>query len=467
MEKGNQPMWAHQKDLIEKALTLDNYALFWDPGVGKSRGIIELLRQKFKQEGGLFNTLILCPTVVCENWRDEWAKFSKVPDEEVEVLRGSGKYRTQRAKVTKARILITNYQALLMEDLVTALKVWRPVCIIADESHRLKSAGAKTTKKAIELSLKAKYKYILTGTPILNNLMDFYSQFKFLDGGETFGNSFSFFKNFYFYNKNANAPSHVTWPDWVLRPSAEHEVKEKVFKKAMYVEKSKCLDLPPFVRKKIEVGLSPEQLKHYKQMEREFVTYINDQACSASIALTKGLRLMQILSGFIKTEDGKEIRFKDTPRIEALREILADIAPYHKVIVWACFKENYTMIKEVCAKLKLDFVELHGGTKDRAGAIHSFQTDERVRVLIGNAGAGGIGVNLTAASYAVYYSRSFSLEHDVQSEARNYRGGSDIHQKITRIDLVCKGSLDEHVLEALSTKQDISDAVLKTISAKL
>lgn len=457
-------LWKHQKDLLERAIPLDEFALLWEPGVGKTRGIIELIRQKFALEKRKFKVLVLCPTIVCDNWKTEWLKFSKLTEKEVLVLLGSGKQRAKEVATTSATIIITNYQSLLMEQMILALKEWSPHCIVADESHRLKSPSAKTTKQAIELSANAKYKYILTGTPVLKNLMDFYSQFKFLDGGKTFGKSFSFFKNYYFYNKNANAPAHVTWPDWEVRPNAVTEIKNKIKNKSMYVEKSQCLDLPPLVKKEIKVELSKEQLLHYTMMEKEFVTYIKDSAATASIVLTKGLRLMQIVSGFVGLENGEIHRFKDNPRLDALEELLEDIAPHHKVIVWACFKENYTMIKEVCARLKLDFVEVTGeNTRDRTDSIKRFQEDPSVRVLIGAQSAAGEGINLTQASYSIYFSRNFSLGHDIQSEARNYRGGSNIHFKITRLDLVAKGTIDEKVLSSIAAKQVISDSVLKEI----
>jgi SNF2 family DNA or RNA helicase len=82
-------------------------------------------------------------------------------------------------------------------------------------------------------------------------------------------------------------------------------------------------------------------------------------------------------------------------------------------------------------------------------------------VLIGHPGSGGIGLNLIEASYMIYYSRSFSLEHDIQSEARCYRGGSERHQSITRIDLVTPGTIDELVMKSLATKQELSDKILK------
>ena len=461
-------LWKHQREAIARATPMPHYALLMEPGTGKSATLINILRQKFTEHGMVLRTLILCPTVVCDNWKREWVKFSKVPEYRIVVLDGTGK---ERAKIINEeinnktaqsnRIFICNYQTLLMPKVIEALASWGPEVIVADESHRLKTPNAKTTKAAIKLASHSTYRYILTGTPVLKSLMDFFSQFKFLDGGETFGPDFNFFMRHYFYNANANAPAHITWPEWRVRPNAVKEIQDKVFKKSTYAEKSQCLDLPELVRKKIYVDMSGPQEKAYKQMESLFITYVDGKAVVATIALTMGLRLMQIVSGFVKTEDGEEKRFANNPRLDALRELLSDVAPDHKVIVWACFKENYGAIKEVCENLKLKAVELHGGTTDREGSIRAFQEDETVRVLIGNQGAGGIGVNLTAASYAIYFSRNFSLEHNLQSEARNYRGGSEVHKKITRIDLVTKGTIDEQVLDALDSKQAISDSVLR------
>lgn len=461
-------LWAHQIEAIEKAKNLHNYALLFEPGVGKSATIITILRHKYAEHKRVLKTLILCPTVVCDNWLNEWEKFSKVPKDQIAVLTGPSYDRASTVTSGKYNILVCNYQTMLMPNVIDSLFKWGVEVMVADESHRLKTPGAKTTKAAISLASYAKYRYILTGTPILKNLMDFFSQFKFLDGGETFGTNFIFFKNKYFYDKNADAPAHVTWPDWRVRDGATAEVNEKIYRKASHAEKSKCLDLPPLLKKKIYVDLCPTQMKAYREMENLFITTVDNKVATASIALTMGLRLMQITSGFLTVEQEKDgvitkqvTKFKQNPKAEALADILEDIAPHHKVIVWACFKEDYASIREVCEKAGFRYVELHGETKDRKSVIDDFQSDEGVRVLIGNQGAGGIGVNLTSASYAIYYSRSFSLEHDIQSEARNYRGGSELHSKITRVDIVARSTIDEKVLEALAAKQSISDQVLK------
>jgi SWI/SNF-related matrix-associated actin-dependent regulator 1 of chromatin subfamily A len=93
-------------------------------------------------------------------------------------------------------------------------------------------------------------------------------------------------------------------------------------------------------------------------------------------------------------------------------------------------------------------------------SIDKFQEDPEYKVIIANQASGGTGLNLTAASYMVYFSKSFSLAHDLQSEARNYRNGSQIHESITRIDLIAKDTIDELITEALNKKVEIAETIL-------
>jgi len=217
----------------------------------------------------------------------------------------------------------------------------------------------------------------------------------------------------------------------------------------------------------MRVELSAEQQAPYNQMKRDFIAFVNGelnagvpQAIVAKIAITKLLRLQQIVSGFAKTESGESVQLKDVPRRTVLKELLETITVDHKVIVWSVFKQNYIMIEDVCEKLGIQYTSITGQTKDKAAAAHEFNTDPNVKVLIGNPSAGGVGINLVAASYMIYYSRDFKLSSDLQSEARSHRKGSEIHKKITRINLEAPGTIDELISEALKNKQNISKEVI-------
>ena len=266
-------------------------------------------------------------------------------------------------------------------------------------------------------------------------------------------------------------PAAKYFPLWRPINGADRRIKELIEPVSMYIEKEKCMSLPPLVKKVIEVEMGKEQQRLYDSMKKDLVATITgsdgvDRHSIAELAITKALRLMQIISGHVRVEgqngeDGKTIHIKDNPRKDALYQLLEDIAPYEKCIVWAVYKSNYEDIREVCTKLGLKYVEINGEVKDKDEQAHQFRTDSDVRVLIGNPMSGGVGINLVEASCMIYYSRTFSLEADLQSEARCYRGGSEMHKKITRIDLVTPASLDELVVKCLASKQELSDKVLK------
>lgn len=473
------PLWKHQADAIERAKSLDHFGLFFEAGTGKTRTAIDIIRHKCAGEKRLLRTLIICPQVVMNNWKTEILKFSKISSADVHVLKGTGKQRLKTivdsAGVGRdSKIFICNYETLLMDDVFQALQAYEFEAIIADESHRIKNHSSKRTKKLLALGGKARFKYILSGTPVLQSPTDLFSQFQFLDGGETFspcGTNFYAFQRHFFFNKNASAPAHVTWPDWKIKPGALEEISAKINSVTMHVKKSECLDLPPMVRKTIPIELSKEQRQHYDMMKKAFITFVGDKACTAQLAITKGLRLQQIVSGFIQLEDGDVVPMKENPRIDALGDLLEDlvISGGHKVIIWACWRENYKQIKNLLEKMKIDCVEAHGEvpTKNRQDAIDRFCGDSTVKVFLGNQGAAGIGINLVQASYAIYYSRNFSLEHDIQSEARNYRGGSEMHDSVTRIDLVAQGTIDESILQALANKQEVGDKLLRDMAKDL
>ena len=464
-------LWDHQKRAIERAKGRKYFALFHQVGVGKTLSQINILRNVYIENRRILPTLILCPIIVIENWKRELLANSKIAPLKIITLHGTGKKRadTLRAAHEKDRdvIVIVNYESLLIASVFEELCRWAPEVMVNDESHMLKEIKSKRTKQAVRLAEGARYRYLMTGTPVLNSPMDLFSQFRVMDLGEAFGKNFWGFRNTYFYDKNAHMPPAKHFPDWRIKPDAIDEFNRIVHENGDVAKKSECLDLPPYLKKPIYVELSKEQERVYRELKKDLISFLNDKACTAPLAITKSLRLQQIVSGFVMGEDVKgakeEIVIKNNPRQKALEELLKLHAKDHKIIVWAVFKNNYQTIRETCEKLKLKYVEVHGEikNKDKFLAVDSFNTDAGVRVLIGHPNSGGVGINLVASSISIFYSRNFSLGQDIQAEARNYRGGSEIHESIVRIDLIARDTIDEVIQKALANKQKISDKLLK------
>jgi SNF2 family DNA or RNA helicase len=478
--------WKHQLEAIDRARDVNEFALFFEMGAGKTMTAINILREKCNRERKLLRTLILCPPIVIPNWRDEWLKNSKIEKKDIILLQGTGAQRLALLEKLAFRptddmegntvirpmgkIVIANYETLNIKGVLPALLRWGPEAVVYDESHKLKNIKSVRTKQSIELSAVAKYRYILSGSPVLNSPLDLFAQFLVLDGGETFGKNFFAFRGRYFYDKNSGMPKQRYFPNWQILPGAADDINEKIYRKAMRVEKKDCLDLPPYVTKTIKVSMTPRQEELYKSMKKDFIAVFNDKAITATLAITKGLRLQQIASGYVKDIDGEEhVIEKESPKQAALKELLEELTPNHKVLIWAVWKANYEAIRDVCRGLNIEFVEVHGevGEKDKLAAVDRFNSDSKCRVFIGHPGSGGIGINLVSASYSIFYSRNFSLEHSLQAEARNYRGGSNIHEKVTRIDLVTEGTIDEIIAEKLAKKEEVSYALLRDISLEL
>lgn len=458
-------LWKHQSDAIETASRRNNYALFFEQGTGKTVTAIRILEEKCRQQDvPLLPTIILCPPIVIDNWKRELLLYSRFPAEQIVTLKGPGKKRAEKlATLAGASIVVTNYEALNMAEVFQGLLDFQARCIIFDESHKLKDISSKRTQRAVTLSASTSYRYILSGTPVVNSPFDLFSQFLAMDGGAALGKKYQEFRARYFYDENAGKPKHCYFPAWVLRTGSLDEINKIINANASRVKKSECLDLPPLVRQRVYVDLNEQQERVYDDIEKHYVSEIDGNVVSTDMALKQLIRQHQITSGFVKMDDGTTRSFEGHAKQKALEEVLSAI-PEEKIIIWCVYKRDYADVRKVVSALGLRSVEIHGEVSETQKS-HSLSDFERgtdgTRVLIGHPASAGIGINLVHAPYAIFYSRGFSLENDLQAEARNYRGGSEIHEKITRIDIIARGTVDEEILDALEAKQNVSEVLIK------
>lgn len=480
--------YPHQIEGIDRG-TKDNLGLFWEVGTGKTGATINILRYLYAQKGQVLKTLILSPLVTLYNWKEEFGIHSYMDTNNVHLLKGPSKKKmkvfehftaNKEGMLIAPAVFVTNYESVLAKGLFDMFMEWRPDIIVLDEAHYIKNHKAKRSKALIKLGDMAKHKYILTGTPILNNVSDIFNLFRFLDGGETFGKSPYVFQNTYMMDENAGwANKQGHFPKLVARPEMYESLHNKIYTKCHRVVKSDVLkDLPPLIKTVRHVELSMEQRKAYKEMERDFIAFVQDRmatgehkAVVAQLAVTKALRLQQICTGYATTDEGEDVYFKSNPRLDATRELLQEIivdgAGSNKCILWCSFKANYVMLSRLCEELNIEYTMLTGeqNVEQKRESVEAFEKGT-ARVIIANRKAGGIGINLVSAGYSIIFSRNFSLEEEIQSEGRNYRGGSQRHAKVLKIDLAAKDTIDEKVLEALLNKKDISRQVIDLVKTR-
>lgn len=463
------PLYQHQKDVVELSKHTNELAIFHDLGTGKTRSVIEILRNIFNTNSRIKRTLILGPTAVIYNWRNEIEKFSKIPVERVYVCSSgaSRDVKLQKAIDQGALIVTLNYEALVSKKIKDLILKWKPEILICDESHKTKSPSAQRSKAVFEIAKLTQHRFILTGTPILKNTMDAFMQFKILDLGKTFGQNFFSFRAEYFMDKNAAwAGKQNHFPLWVPRPEKEKALLDRIARKAHVVYTKDCLDLPPYTNIIEKVPMSDEQKKAYIQMRDFFVAFVkeNDKnPAIATIAPVKALRMMQICAGHVTLDNQETVTFDNTPKLERLKELIEEIRDDHKFIIWTAFKYDNKEACKLLQQMGIKFVVITGDqtTLEKQQAVDAFQNDPTVTGVVSTLSAGGTGITLTKASYSFVLSRNFSLGDNLQARARNYRSGSQQHEKITNYDLVVEDSVEEKVAQALSNKEEVGKLVLE------
>lgn len=469
--------YQHQLDAVDFFQNKKDGCLFFEMGTGKTGTAILNYRNWCRKEGRLLRCLIVAPSVVLHNWKDEFKLFSLIDQDKIYPLtRGTGKSKADTIyehiiPVVDGMIVNVNYEALLSEDLFRAIETWNPEVIIFDEVHYVKNATAKRSKLCIRLGEKALYRLGLTGTPILRNSLDMYGIFRTVDSGKTFGTNLYVFQNKYLIDRNARNPN-IKFPNWVDNPVNYKELNEKIYAKSLRKLMIDCIDLPPLVKIIKNPEWGKDQKKAYDDMKKEFLTFVESKksdgtplSVTANLAITKAMRLLQIASGFVMTDDRVIHEFKDVPRLDMVKELLEELTPDNKVIIWCSYVHNYKMLSKVCESLKIKYTKITGEetTAQKREAELDFRNNPDVKVVIANRASAGVGINLIEAKYSIVYSRNFSLGEEEQSNARNYRGGSQMHDRVVKIDLAIKDSLDEQVLLALINKRQIATDILDLV----
>lgn len=449
----------HQKRFVERARSVQNLAAFYDAGTGKTGAVCRALAEDYNRHKRIRSTLIFAPISVCPQWPGEFEKFTKIPLEKMLVLTGPGKKRVEQFNKQKPAIVITNYECVQIKAFYELLLAWQPEIVVLDESHRIKDSQAKRSKAIYPLTGAADRRFLLTGTPVVNSLLDIFGQYKALDPS-IFGPGFWSFRSRYFYDKNAGR--QFAYPDWVPHQFAAEQIGKALAETSLQARREDCLDLPPLQNVAFPVELSPQQLKAYEEMRKDFMTEINGLVASSEFEMVKTLRMQQMLAGFVQPDEKKDpVWFSDVPRISALMDIVDSIGK-EKCIIWTTFRPTYKKIGDELEKEGIKYAYLTGeqSNAEKQDAIAQFKSGD-TQCLIANPAAASEGINLQEAKYAVYYMRGYHLLHYLQSLARNYRSGTEkLHDRVVHYHLYAKGTLDEVIAQALIQKQDVGQAVL-------
>ena len=463
--------YKHQEIALQKSQGKKEYGYFMEMGTGKSKVLIDELGILYLK-GEINFALIIAPKGVYRNWISKEIPehmSQEVPHRVIRWVANPNKtQQTELQSIKKSfsglTIFVMNVEAFSTIKgkkaggwLGGALGSFGLIAI--DESTTIKNHKAKRSKNLINISEKFKYKRILTGSPITRSPLDIYQQCEFLRPGLLGHENYYSFQGMYAVINRRSMGSHsfqqvVGYRNLDTLTSLLDLYSYRVLKKD-------CLDLPEKLYTARYVSLTDEQARMYSKLKNEAMVLLDKgELVTAPAIITQMLRLQQVMSGHLKTDDGEMVYFQ-SKRMDALEEILEEHDG--KSIIWSRFRYDIIQItKRLNEKFGSDSAaSFFGDTPDetRQRIIENFQNPNHpLRFFIGNPATAGYGLTLTEANLVVYYANDFNLDTRQQSEDRCHRIGQK--NNVTYVDLISEGTLDEKIVESLRNKINLSAKVL-------
>ena len=452
---------------LEKSWNKENFAYFMEMGTGKTKVLIDNLAMLY-DKGKVDGALIVAPKGVVKTWYEQELP-THLPDhiENVTVLWQPNITKTQQEKLeslfeieTALHILIMNVEAFSTDKGVKFASKFlnsHKTLMAVDESTTIKTPTAKRTKNIIDLGKFAKYRRIMTGSPITKNPLDLYTQCEFLDPWLLDFTSYYAFRNRYAEMKTMHLRGRSIQVVDEFKNLGELSETVKTFSER--VLKEDCLDLPPKIFMKRHVTLTADQKKIYEQMKKAAMAVLNGKVTTTMTVLTQLMRLHQITCGHFTADDGST-QAVNSNRLNELMSILDETEG--KAIIWANYQLSVgEIIQRIIKEYGEDsYVHYYGLTsqEDRQDNIRKFQNDPKCRFIVGTPQTGGYGITLTQAHTVIYYSNGYDLEKRLQSEDRAHRIGQN--KTVTYIDIIAEDTVDEKIVEALRKKINIASEVM-------
>jgi SNF2 family DNA or RNA helicase len=452
-------LMTHQVSAVDKLLPIRVGALFMDMGTGKTRTAIELIARR---QGRFDRVLWLCPVSLKETIRHEIYKHTDAAPADVCVLDDM---------LTAETLPLATWFVIGLESVSGSTRVAVIVntlitdqtFVIVDESSYIKGHRALRTQRITAFAARAKYRLVLTGTPLSQGVVDLFAQMKFLSPAILGYHSFySFAANHLEYSEK--------YPGKIVRAHNTEHLAAKIQPYVYQVAKSECLTLQGKLHDAVYYSLTPEQQAAYWQAKDEFLPLLEAAKpwMEPYVLFQLFTALQEIISGFWnrnRRDGAGNVYTEEYPhrRMKMLADRLAAIPDDEKVIIWCRFQYSVrNIVYALSAKYGSEFVaQFHGGVSehDRHAEIARWRAGGRF--LVATQATGGHGLTLTEAHYAVFYENGFKYSERVQAEDRIHRIGQE--QPCIYMDIVASESIDERIQKALHQKADVVNAFRRQV----
>lgn len=448
------------------------FGLLMEMGTGKTKVSIDIMAYKYSI-GEIDTCVIIAPNGVHTQWINE-----QIPVHMPSFIKYEAcVYKSSMGKAEKARyeqVLQTQDKLKIFAINVEAFQsdkgfyeAKRMVCAgrtltIVDESTRIKNPAAKRTKAVLALKDLSRARLILSGAPITRGLEDLYSQLNFLSGDILGFSSYYSFKNYYCEMEQIHGRNVSPFAKRIIGYRHEDELKLRLQGNTFRATKA-LLDIPeplPPVTRLVE--LTPEQSRIYRELKDNLIAEIESgKVVEAPVAITKLLRLQQVVCGHVRDEESGELIYIKNNRISEVMELLDEIDS--KVIIFSKFVPDIIKLADELKKAGIGFVTYYGEVpqKDREKRIIDFKTNDNIKVFLAQPACASTGLNLQEASTMIFYSNDFNADFRWQAEARIHRNGQK--NRCTYIDLIAPKTIDEYILDNLKHKKGLADNTLEEI----
>src|SRR5437762_1720991 len=408
-------------------------------GLGKTVQTLAFLRA----HQGLRPALVVCPTSLVTNRENEALKFT--PELNTLVLEGAD--RAVRFKsIADVDIVVTSY-ALLRRDIDTLRDINFSTAVL-DEAQHIKNPETQNAQAAF--ALRAKHRFVLTGTPMENSVRDLWSIMNFALPGYL-GDRNDFRERYELPIARGSAPDVQRRLSRRLQPFLLRRKKRDVAK-----------DLPEKIEQVVPCSLTSHQRAAYDALLRE----IQQGLGSSSKNVSAGAQRMKMLTGLLRLRQvccdlrlvgiDKE---ETSAKLDLLDELLEEaIDGEHRVLVFSQFVSMLHLVRERLEKLEIPFCYLDGSTKHRQEIVDRFQSDSAIPVFLISLKAGGVGLNLSAADTVIHFDPWWNPAVEAQATDRAHRIGQT--RVVTAYKLITRDTVEEQILRLQEQKRAAIDAAI-------
>lgn len=455
--------WEHQLRALEYLYNRDAAALYTKPGSGKTKVFIDLIVNR-----GFKRVLVVAPKKPCDVWPPQIRLHSDFNWDNIIPLHNldwKGKQNELNLAMTqpkdKTLIFICNYESVWRKPLDKMLfyKKLGIDCVICDESHRIKSPSSKCSRFLARLGKTVPHRYLLTGTPLAENPMDVYAQYRFLDP-TIFGTNYYAFCEEY-QNIDTALSARVGFP--ILDKKQPYKnldrLKEKMFSCAFYMKST--VKLPKTTRMVVKVPMDQKTEEVYRELSKEGAIELGDGFLTVNNVLAMTTRKQQVTSGYLPIEydDGtKELKRISTFRRTFLYKFIQGIPEEEPIVIFAKFKKDLYAIRKVAERLGCGYSEV-SGSEDTLAEWKAGKT----RIIGIQYTSGSESIDLTRAHICIFYTLDHSLGKYDQARKRVHRPGQEnpcLYYHFVATMSTGK-TVDQEILQCWKDKEDYISVVMR------